>query len=480
MRYIFILLFVGFSIGIQAQNLFPYRYQNKWGFCDSSKNIVIKPQFEFAVPFTRMGLARVKLNGLYGFVDSTGCMRIPALYQYARDFYFSTTWVYNNGHYTIIDTAGNCMQPDMYDAVRYGKYAIMAKKISLTDKEEYRRWKKNIVYKTNNSFLARDESGDYMKYVSLEGFESGQMADTIMEFSGKHKVRVMHKKDTALFYVEGMYTSKWYLLDLSGRKLSNKAFDEIKLGSALLVPVKKNGKWGYASIQDGRMKVRPEFEDALGFSEMGFAPVQQGGKWGIIDTKGHVVIPCTFDDNKGIEEDGICWVQQNNKWGLLNCKTKKVSPFEFDEVSYFKEDLAYVKKNNKYGFIDKNGKTIIPFIFYQAFEFREGLAEVCYSADSCGYINKDGIAVIPFQYDINCGGRFYEGLAEVMNGSKVGFINIQGDTIVPLEYYLPYDYNSFDEGMGCLLVPDENGKRPADFKNSMFYFNRRGTLFFDE
>jgi len=34
--------------------------------------------------------------------------------------------------------------------------------------------------------------------------------------------------------------------------------------------------------------------------------------------------------------------------------------------------------------------------------------------------------------------------------------------------------------MGCLLVPDENGKYPADFKNSMFYFKRRGTLFFDE
>lgn len=480
MRYIFILLFVSFSIGIQAQNLFPYRYQDKWGYCDSSKNIVIKPQFDFAEPFTSIGLARVKLNGLYGFVDSSGCMRIPAQYKYADNFYFNTTRVYNNGSYRIIDTAGNYTQPDLYDAIRYGKYAIMAKKISLTDKEDYKRWKKNIVYKTNNCFLVRDESGNYLKYVSPEGFETSKIADTIIEFySGSHKVSASNDKDTTIYFVEGMYTSKWYLLDLSGQKLSHTGFDEMILRSAMLAPVKKNGKWGYVSLKDGRMRIRPTFENALGFSESGFAPVQQGGKWGIIDTKGQIVIPCSFDNTKGVDQDGICWVQQNKKWGLLNCKTKEVSLFEFDEVSYFCEDLAYVKKNNKYGFIDKNGKTIIPFNFSLASEFREGLAEVCYSYDSCGYINKDGIAVIPFQYRFNCG-DFNEGLAVVWNGSYAGVINIQGDTIVPFEYYSPYDYNFFDEGMGCLLVPDENGKYPADFKNSMFYFNRRGTLFFDE
>jgi len=269
---------------------------------------------------------------------------------------------------------------------------------------------------------------------------------------------------------------KWGFYTFNGEEIREPTYQEIKIRSYHLTAVKLNDNWGFID-STGKMKVKPKFEDVKGFSKQGLCAVKQKDKWGFINFKGKIKIKPIYEDVNGFQEQG-CWVKQNSKWGLINKKGEIIIPFDYDEVSYFKEDLAFVQKNNKYGFIDKNGKTIIPFNFYQAFEFREGLAEVCYSEDSCGYINKDGIVVIPFQYRVNFGGEFNEGLAEVRIGDKYGFINSKGVVIVPVNYDSPYDYNSFDDGVGMLLIPKNDNM--TDFNNRKFYFNKNGTLFFDD
>lgn len=50
-----------------------YGYKNKWG------KFVIEPQFEEAYPFS-YGLAKVKIDGKYGFIDYEGDMYIEAIY----------------------------------------------------------------------------------------------------------------------------------------------------------------------------------------------------------------------------------------------------------------------------------------------------------------------------------------------------------------------------------------------------------------
>lgn len=52
-------------------DLIPYRKGNLWGYCDSTKKIVIKPQWEFTTPF-QGNTAVVKLNGKFGLVDKSG------------------------------------------------------------------------------------------------------------------------------------------------------------------------------------------------------------------------------------------------------------------------------------------------------------------------------------------------------------------------------------------------------------------------
>ena len=56
----------------------------KYGFIDSSGNYVIQPIFEDARPFSE-GLAAVRLNKRWGYVDTSGEMRIPNSYPFFAD-----------------------------------------------------------------------------------------------------------------------------------------------------------------------------------------------------------------------------------------------------------------------------------------------------------------------------------------------------------------------------------------------------------
>jgi hypothetical protein len=51
--------------------LIPYRKGDKWGYCDRNKKIVIPIQYDGAMPFNE-GLARVKVKGKWGYIDTKG------------------------------------------------------------------------------------------------------------------------------------------------------------------------------------------------------------------------------------------------------------------------------------------------------------------------------------------------------------------------------------------------------------------------
>ena len=51
-----------------------------------------------------------------------------------------------------------------------------------------------------------------------------------------------------------------------------------------LFPVVIDSLWGYVNVE-GRIKVVPQFDQALAFSE-GLAPVRVGTKWGYVDASG--------------------------------------------------------------------------------------------------------------------------------------------------------------------------------------------------
>ncbi len=130
---------------------------------------------------------------------------------------------------------------------------------------------------------------------------------------------------------------------------------------------------------------------------------------------------------------------KNNHWGFVNQERSIVIPCMYQYVAPFSEGLAVVEINRKYGYIDKTGKVVIPVKYDKAQSFRQGRAKVetifgkkTDGQFKAGYIDKTGKLVIPMSY---LGlSSFRDSIAKFWTGAHQGYMNWQGDTLVPPRY----------------------------------------------
>ena len=101
----------------------PYSFDDKkWGYFDGTKwdlyddwNVVILPKYDEAFPFYE-GLARVKENNKFGYIDRNGAYVIPPIYDLANDFSGGLALVMSGDEYFMINTSG--YKQDQKDPVR--------------------------------------------------------------------------------------------------------------------------------------------------------------------------------------------------------------------------------------------------------------------------------------------------------------------------------------------------------------------------
>jgi len=218
------------------------------------------------------------------------------------------------------------------------------------------------------------------------------------------------------------------------------------------------------------------------------ARISKGGYFGLIDTKGKILIEPKYDKifsfNKGVAKVGL-----NNKFGAINLSGKEIlKPKSVIELSDFNNGLAIYKISNnhekgvlndkgefiaeqkyndlwfnnignliyhdyakkKIGFIDKEGRekvvfNLVNYTYYstemQAFElmkkldFFEGLAITFQIKDSVkkfGFMNENLDVVIPPIYDWVS--VFEHGYAQVSLNNSWGIINVKGELVIPIIY----------------------------------------------
>ncbi|QCR36345.1 WG repeat-containing protein [Nissabacter sp. SGAir0207] len=103
--------------------------------------------------------------------------------------------------------------------------------------------------------------------------------------------------------------------------------------------------------------------------QQGLAPVLLGsakekqGKWGFMDTSGHLVIEPAFSDAQGFV-NGLAAVAQDGKYGYIDQRGKWAIPARFTRVTPFNaEGTALVEINDRLALIDKQGAVVrtLPF-----------------------------------------------------------------------------------------------------------------------
>src|SRR5258705_554821 len=97
-------------------------------------------------------------------------------------------------------------------------------------------------------------------------------------------------------------------------------------------------KVGYID-QRGLIKVKPDFDDGLDFTD-GLACIKIGKKWGFIDTTGSVVIDPKYAEFSRFQE-GFAEVRINHKWGFINKIEDLVIDFRYEMTGSFSEGVCH-------------------------------------------------------------------------------------------------------------------------------------------
>ena len=211
-----------------------------------------------------------------------------------------------------------------------------------------------------------------------------------------------------------------------------------------IVPVKgSNEEYQYIDIaQNGKIVINPQFGKARIFRD-GLALVKtsgKDGKWGYIDKKGKYIIAPTYDYAQDFN-DGVAWVQQEDQPPMLiDKKGKMLLQIDSLTAAYpFNSGIAginvYSQGKNLTMFIDKKGKSVVttiageevvPLIKDEFYLFQDK------ETKKWGYRNKNGETVINPQFDGAI--PFFDGIAVVTIGNKLGAINKKGDIIINPQY----------------------------------------------
>jgi len=122
-----------------------------------------------------------------------------------------------------------------------------------------------------------------------------------------------------------------------------------------------------------------EWETQQYFSE-GMIPVSRGGKSGIVDTNGRIVVPFIHDNTSYcIHKQRFIVSNYDKKNGyrqwLVSLNGDTVAG-PYNRIDYYNDAPYLVANNDLYGYIGEDGREIIPCRYEKASYFRDGIAAV--------------------------------------------------------------------------------------------------------
>lgn len=194
------------------------------------------------------------------------------------------------------------------------------------------------------------------------------------------------------------------------------------------------GFWHFIDNEGKPVFERIRVDDVLGYSEGLIRVLVKGNNKShvkYLDLGGKIVLEPNFDYAYDFI-DGIAMVfnftdktRTTKKFGFIDKKGRLIIPCNLNDASQFSEGLAYISDNDFNGYIDTSGRKRINLGDNAGFFFSEGLAAVNNKKFEFGFINTNGELVIEFKYDEV--GYFREGLAKFNKDNKFGFIDKQGN-----------------------------------------------------
>jgi WG containing repeat len=339
-----------------VENLMRVTVGAKMGLIDSLGNVKIKPEYDFISDFNEYGLAEAR--------DVSGS-RLVESKELRTSKVFSSIGVFDQYGLSVVkDATGRfgllnmdlqtIKEPIFTSISSFNQFGLAAVCRQLPEgvKCGYLRYDGSTVIPFNY-----DEVGSYNKQGLVVVTESVARCQDV---KGACKTDVIYDKNGNLVVAKSnddMPEKVRFALDTV---LLNRQFIPLRAYD-------KDNQMSYHLIDKNSMRrITPQgFQRMKGSYDVNlcFAVMSQS-KWGLMDTTGKMVVPCTFKRIESPSEGYYAVQNETSKWGFIDKKGKPQIPYDYDEVRPFYNNLSIVSKGkDRVGLINRFNGKIAPCAF---------------------------------------------------------------------------------------------------------------------
>jgi hypothetical protein len=327
----------------------------------------------------------VNINGKWGFINTSGKLAIPAVYDTVRKFHDNIAAVGKVNYkgalrYGYIDTSGKtvlkpvCLSVSDFscgigvivtDDVKKSVFCVNKKGVSI---HPFPLLSATVFTNGLSIIWFYDDLNDKF----IDGILSNNGAILTNRFNkilGVSEGKILIQTKIPVIGPDNLVTEwleKKGFVDMSGEVVVGARFEDARVFHNGFAAVSmKNGKgvpyWGFID-KNGIVTIQPRFE-SVGEFEDGFAPVMVSGKWGYVTENDILKVPAIypelgpFIDGLGIWYSGGYFLQ--GKWvpkstGILN-EWGPMFEISFNEVVRMDKGIFAGRILNKWGYFNKWG-----------------------------------------------------------------------------------------------------------------------------
>jgi len=215
-----------------------------------------------------------------------------------------------------------------------------------------------IVIGNNHKFGFINSKGELViscKWSSVYNFHDG------LAFASDQKQNEFMPPKGGLINLQGEYVipPKW-IFAFKFDHWSNPSItsQEIAFTEGLIAVKGKNNRWGFID-KKGKLQIPLRWIEARSFHEGRAAVKGLNGRYGFVDYRGRLICKLKWARVSDFHEGMACVYDDNlEKYGYLNSKGQLQIPCMFDSGDAFHEGIAYVELNGKEIPIDEGGDRI--------------------------------------------------------------------------------------------------------------------------
>lgn len=211
--------------------------------------------------------------------------------------------------------------------------------------------------------------------------------------------------------------------------------------------------------------------DSMTYFSENRLPIKAGGKWGIMDEKGQVILPPTYSFIFPFE-NGVAKVQIGENFKLIDKAGKTLLIPEYEYIGSFENGMALVVKDKKVGVTDTKGKIIIE-PQYERLSIENGIIRARQNG-KWGIVNTQNKPILPFDYQYIS--TFSENTAIIRKDNLWGFLSNQNGTPkIILEPSIKADFiNEIRNGMA--KVSSERYIEEDGYGNKNAFYKKNGII----